>query len=99
MKSEYTLVDKLYTIAIFWVAQLLNRVGKIKFNLENLYCLNIQFWLNLNVGNSGAGYLTAIETGGDLDEDEEDMDSTNMPKLGMKQVCYNMLSIRPVDLY
>ena len=35
---------------------------------------------------SGAGYLSHIEAGGELDEDEEEVDSTNMPKLGLRQV-------------
>ena len=30
--------------------------------------------------------MNAIETGADLEEDEEDMDASNMPKLGVKQV-------------
>ena len=34
----------------------------------------------------GAGYLSHIEAGGELDEDEEEVDSTNMPKLGLRQV-------------
>ena len=38
-------------------------------------------------GTKGGGnYVTAIETGADLEEDEEDMDGSNMPKLGVKQV-------------
>ena len=34
----------------------------------------------------GAGYLSHIEAGGELDDDEEEVDSTNMPKLGLRQV-------------
>ena len=41
-------------------------------------------------GKGGGNYVTAIETGADLEEDEEDMDSSNMPKLGVKQVKCNL---------
>ena len=45
----------------------------------------------LGTGNTGSGYVNAIETGADLEEDEEDMDSSNMPKLGVKQVNWPFL--------
>jgi hypothetical protein len=37
-------------------------------------------------GAAAGNYVTSIETGGDLDEDEDDMDTSAMPKLGIRQV-------------
>ena len=48
----------------------------------------------MGTGNTGSGYVNAIETGADLEEDEEDMDSSNMPKLGVKQVNQLMHYLR-----
>lgn len=40
-----------------------------------------------NAPRAGAGYVASIEAGGDIDDDEDEMDTGAMPQLGIRQVC------------